>query len=155
MTATDDAFRWARIYAVRHMTACEQAGLRWGETSITEIVTAQASWAVTVVPFTQQAEARSGADWVWWWADDAGAYGMLVQAKRMTVAQSKWNFGFGYKMKGATRTQREVLLSAATSLGLLRSMRSTLEQVTIGAGSAARKATGAGAAFSASSVRSP
>lgn len=49
MTATDDAFRWARIYAVRHMAACEQAGLRWGETSITEIVTAQASWAVTVV----------------------------------------------------------------------------------------------------------
>ena len=64
MTATDDAFRWARIYAVRHMAACEQAGLRWGETSITEIVTAQASWAVTVVPFTQRAEALSGADWV-------------------------------------------------------------------------------------------
>jgi hypothetical protein len=119
MTATDDAFRWARIYAVRHMAACELAGLRWGETSITEIVTAQASWAVTVVPFTQQAEARSGADWVWWWTDGAGAYGMLVQAKRMTVAQSKWNFGFSYKMRGARRTQREVLLSAAASLGLL------------------------------------
>jgi hypothetical protein len=119
MTATDDAFRWARIYAVRHMAACEQAGLRWGETSITEIVTAQASWAVTVVPFTQRAEALSGADWVWWWTDGAGAYGMLVQAKRVTVAQSKWNFGFGYKMRGATCTQREVLLSAAAPLGLL------------------------------------
>jgi hypothetical protein len=101
------------------MAACEQEGLRWGETSITEIVTAHAARAVTVVPFTQRAEALSGADWVWWWADGAGAYGMLVQAKRLTVTESKWSFDFGYKMRGAARTQREVLRSAAATLDLL------------------------------------
>lgn len=119
MTAVDDAFRWARIQAVRHMAACEQAGLRWGETSITEIVTAQAARAVTVVPFTQRAEALSGADWVWWWVDGAGAYGMLIQAKLVTVTGSKWSFNFDYRTRGAARTQREVLRSAASMLGLL------------------------------------
>lgn len=113
MTAVAEAFRRARIQAVRHMAECERARLTWGETTITEIVTAHASRAVTVVPFTQPAEALSGADWVWWWVDSTGAYGMLVQAKRVTVTNNVWNFGFGYS------TQREVLRSAAARLGLL------------------------------------
>ena len=119
MLAADDAFRWARIHAVRHMTACEQAGLPWSETSITEIVTAHAASAVTVAPFTQRAEALSGADWIWWWVDGAGAYGMLVQAKRVTLAESKWSFDFAYTPRGATLAQREILHSAATMLDVL------------------------------------
>ncbi|MGW4330338.1 hypothetical protein ACWEKR_31165 [Nocardia sp. NPDC004573] len=119
MTAVENAFRWARVQAVRHMAACERTGLRWSETTITEIVTAHTSRAVTVVPFTQRAEVLSGADWVWWWVDGADAYGMLVQAKRVTVTRSKWNFDFGYGARGAARSQREVLRSAAAALGLL------------------------------------
>ncbi|MFJ1458685.1 hypothetical protein [Nocardia sp. N2S4-5] len=119
MTAVENAFRWARIHAGRHMAACEQTGLRWSETTITEIVTAHTSRAVNVVPFTQRAEALSGADWVWWWVDNTGAYGMLVQAKRVTVTRSKWNFDFGYEARSATRSQREVLRSAAAALDLL------------------------------------
>ncbi|MGW4532245.1 DUF6615 family protein [Nocardia sp. NPDC004340] len=119
MTAVAKAFRQARIQAVRHMAACERARLRWNETTITEIVTAHTSPAVDVVPFTQRAEALSGADWVWWWVDSASAYGMLVQAKRVTVTSSAWNFDFGYTTKGAARSQREVLRSAAERLGLL------------------------------------
>jgi hypothetical protein len=119
MAAVDDAFRWARIHAVRHMAACEQAGLRWGETSVTEIVMSQAARAVTVVPFTQRAEALSGADWVWWWVDGAAAYGMLVQAKLVTVTGRQWSFDFDYRTRGAARTQREVLRSAAAVLDLL------------------------------------
>lgn len=119
MTAVDDAFRRARIQAVQHMVACQQAGLRWGEPSITEIVMAHAARAVTVVPFTQRAEALSGADWVWWWVDGAGAYGMLLQAKRMTVTLGKWNFDFGYRATGAASSQNEVLRSAAAVLDLL------------------------------------
>lgn len=119
MKAVDDAFRRARIHAVRHMTACEQAGLRWGETTITEMVTAYAARAATVVPFTQRAEALSGADWVWWWVDKADSYGMLVQAKRVTVAGSRWSFDFGYKSNSAARSQREVLRSVAAALDLL------------------------------------
>lgn len=117
VTTLEDAFRWARIHAVRHMAACERADLRWGEASITEIVTARAADAVTVVPFTQRAEALSGADWIWWWVDHRGAYGMLVQAKRVTVTWSKWHFGFDYPR--GTGSQRTTLMSTASALGVL------------------------------------
>jgi hypothetical protein len=119
MTTVEESFRRGRIQAERHMAACERAGLRWNETSITEIVISQAARAVTVVQFTQPAEALSGADWVWWWVDAAGAYGMLVQAKRMTVTAGGWSFGFDYQSKNATHRQRELLSSAAKSLDLL------------------------------------
>lgn len=99
------------------MAACEQADLPWGETSITEVVTSRAAEAVTVAPFTQHAEKLSGADWVWWWVDHRGAYGMLVQAKRLTASRSKWRFGFDYP--GGTGGQRTTLMSAASTLGLL------------------------------------
>lgn len=117
MTTVDDAFRWARIHAVRHMAACEVAGLRWGETSVTEIVTARAAKAVKVVPFTQNAEALSGADWVWWWVDGRGSYGMLVQAKRVTVTRCKWKFDFSYPKD--TGRQRSTLMSVARTLEIL------------------------------------
>ena len=117
MTTVQSAFRWSRIHAVRHMAACEQAWLRWSETSITEVVTSRAAQAVTVVPFTQHAEARSGADWVWWWIDGRGAYGMLVQAKRLTITGGTWSFDFDYPQR--TGTQRRTLMSTAAYLGLL------------------------------------
>lgn len=114
-----EAFQLARKHAVSHMGACERAQLRWGETSITEIVTAQAARAVSVVPFSQNAEVLSGADWIWWWVDGASAYGMLVQAKRVTVTKSTWSFGFDYRSKKAVRAQRDVLLSTAATLDLV------------------------------------
>lgn len=119
MTSVGEAFKRARIQAVRHMTECDRARLRWSEPTITEIVMAHASRAVTVVPFTQHAEAVSGADWIWWWVDSAGAYGMLVQAKRVTVTRDGWHFGFGYKTKGSGSSQREALCSTAAELGVL------------------------------------
>ncbi|WP_425005604.1 DUF6615 family protein [Mycolicibacterium sp. S3B2] len=97
------------------MAACEKALLRWGETSITEIVMSRAAAAVNVVPFTQPAETVSGADWVWWWVDSTSAYGMLVQAKRLTLRQDRWRFDFGYR----TGSQHANLSSAAASLNLI------------------------------------
>ena len=117
MTTVEDAFRWARIHALRHMAACEQARLRWGETSITEILISRVSEAVTIVPFTQRAESLSCSDWVWWGVDGRGAVGMLVQAKRVTMTSGRWHFDFNYP-KGAG-TQRSRLMSAASGLGLL------------------------------------
>jgi hypothetical protein len=99
------------------MAACERADLRWGETSITELVTSHAATAATVVPFTQPAEKVSGADWVWWWVDRRGAYGMLVQAKRATMTRGKWHFGFDYP--DGTGGQRTALMSTAAALGVL------------------------------------
>lgn len=123
MTAVDEVFRWARIHAVRHMVACEQAQLPWGETTITEIVTSRVAESVSVVPFTQRAEALSGADWAWWWVDAQGAYGMLVQAKRLRITEPqcsdgrRWKFDFGYP--NGRNTQRSTLMTSAASLGLL------------------------------------
>jgi hypothetical protein len=119
MTAAIEAFRQARIHSLQHIVACERAGLRWGETSITEMVMARSAQGVTVVPFTQRAESASGADWIWWWVDGVAAYGMLVQAKRVTVEGRDWRFGFNYQNPGATSTQREVLLRTAAALDLL------------------------------------
>lgn len=119
MTTVQDAFRNARVEAVRHMRACELAALRWSETTITEIVLAHAATAVYVVPFTQPAEAVSGADWVWWWVDDRSAYGMLIQAKRLRIKNGKWSFGFGYLAGSSRSPQRELLRSTAKALDLL------------------------------------
>ncbi len=99
------------------MDASERASLRWSEETVSEIVIAKAADAVTVVPFTRHAEALSGADWIWWWSDSSAAYGMLVQAKRMSVRGDRWEFNFDYP--GRTGRQRATLLGVAQHLGLL------------------------------------
>ena len=100
------------------MTVCEQAGLRWNETTVSEILMSQVAQAeaVSVVPFTQPAEAISGADWIWWWVDDVGAYGMLVQAKRVTITEGKWRFGFNYASGQPKKSQYKLLRSTANAL---------------------------------------
>lgn len=113
------AFKSARKDALHHMAASERAKFRWGETTITEIVISRAARAVHVVPFTQPAEGLSGADWVWWWVDASSAYGMLVQAKRVTIDAELWSFGFDYQSPKAMQAQRDVLRSTAAELGLL------------------------------------
>lgn len=117
MATVESAFRRAREHSVQHMAACEKTLLRWGETSITEIVMSRAATAVNVVPFTQPAEAISGADWIWWWVDADSAYGMLVQAKRLTVHGSNWRFDFGYR--SAAGSQQSSLSATAASLDLV------------------------------------
>lgn len=99
------------------MAECERARLRWGETTISEIVMSRAATAVNVVPFSQQAEAVSGADWIWWWVDENSAYGMLVQAKRLTVNRGRWNFDFGYRSSAGS--QRSNLRATAERLNLI------------------------------------
>lgn len=113
----ETAFRRAREHSVQHMAACEKTLLRWGETSITEIVMSRAAAAVSVVPFTQPAETISGADWVWWWVDGRSAYGMLVQAKRLTVSRGRWCFDFGYR--NTVGNQQSALRSTAAHLDLI------------------------------------
>lgn len=115
MLTIKGGFENARRQSVQHMTACDRAGLRWSETAISEIVTSRAARAATVVPFSQRAEAVSGADWVWWWVDETAAYGMLVQAKRLKITAGRWKFSFGYR----NEWQRSRLMSVSESLGLV------------------------------------
>ena len=118
MNAVSDAFRSARIHARQLMAASDDAGLRWLETTITDVALAYAARAVRVVPFTQRQEARVGADWVWWWVDSSGSYGMLVQAKRVTIVGSVWKFGFDYKVRTTGEIQRHLLIKSATAMDL-------------------------------------
>jgi hypothetical protein len=117
VATVEDAFKRARVHSVQHMATCEKAHLRWGETAVTEIVTSRAAVAVSVVPFSQPAEAVGGADWVWWWVDATSAYGMLVQAKRLRVNRGKWRFDFGYSNGIASQQSR--LRSTAAILDLI------------------------------------
>ncbi|MEH3128689.1 MAG: hypothetical protein PGN27_01855 [Mycolicibacterium neoaurum] len=117
MATVEAAFRRAREHSVQHMAACERAFLRWGETAVTEIVISRSATAVSVVPFTQPAEATSGADWIWWWVDADSAYGMLVQAKRLNVHRGKWRFDFGYGSSAGS--QQSSLRATAANLDLV------------------------------------
>ncbi|MBF9316584.1 hypothetical protein HA135_07230 [Mycobacteroides chelonae] len=99
------------------MAACEEVGLRWGETSITEMVLSRTARTITVAPFTQRAESISGADWIWWWLDDTAAYGMLVQAKRLVITAGRWRFDFEYPR--GSGVQRARLMSTAAALDLV------------------------------------
>lgn len=54
---------------------------------------------------------------MWWWVDGTAAYGMLVQAKRLTIKSGAWGFDFMYPQ--GTGGQKATLLSVAALLGLL------------------------------------
>ena len=87
--------------------------------------------------------------------DGVDAFGMLVQAKRVTVTGNRWSFDFGYKPASAARAQRDLLRSAASALDLLPVYALYLGTGDTEGGSAARTSTGVGAVWPASSVPSP
>jgi hypothetical protein len=102
-----------RDACLEHMAACEAAGLQWTEEPVTEILLSRTAPAVRFATFTRQEEAETGADWLWWWlAPNGECFGMLVQAKRLYVNGSRWDFGFNYK----SGLQRRSLFSAAEAL---------------------------------------
>jgi hypothetical protein len=110
--AVYEALVRARVEAEGHMRLAEDAGLTWGEETITELVLANAHPEVISVPFTKRQERRVGADWMWWWVDDSGeAFGMLIQAKRL---HSDWGIDFSYR-RGE---QMDALRDTARLLGV-------------------------------------
>jgi|GEM_PF-5923653 hypothetical protein maviaA2_03502 len=120
MGSIENAFRSARIEAVKHMSKMETINQNWGETTITDILIAEAASAVVVHKFNQHDEAHTGSDWIWWWVDDFYSYGMLVQAKRVTIGKKdEWKFDFGYQSGKEQVSQRDMLIKAANTLGLL------------------------------------
>ena len=120
MIRVEDAFKMARIKAVKHMSKMDRIAQNWGETSITDILIAEVGSAVVVHRFSQSNESYTGADWIWWWVDDFYSYGMLVQAKRVTITKREhWKFNFGYLSGKKQVSQRSTLLTAAKRLGLL------------------------------------
>ncbi|MGV1009497.1 MAG: hypothetical protein ACOYBY_12915 [Dermatophilaceae bacterium] len=92
------------------MRRADDAGLVWGEETITELILANAHPEILSVPFNKRQERHVGADWLWWWVDDMGeAFGMLIQAKRL---HDDWHIDFAYR----GGEQMDALRSAAKLL---------------------------------------
>lgn len=100
-------------------------GLDPTETTFTEIILLELavrhSRALAVRKFTVPKEARNGADWEWWFADQTHAWGMRVQAKKLQVEMP--HFRGDYHGIDASKPRRKSwqinkLLDSALSDGL-------------------------------------
>ena len=99
--------------------------LPWQETSITEDLLLELGSRfgndIEIVPYTQNAEARTGADWRWEWLfeGEAAWFAMLVQAKKLRpIAANVYGYDFGYPAGQAGRPQVDVLIDYAADNGL-------------------------------------
>lgn len=68
-------------------------GLGWSEETVTELSIGAGLPFVKPIPFNRNQEGQVGADWLWWWLDNATeeCFGMLVQAKRLKGALGSWS----------------------------------------------------------------
>lgn len=115
MTAVRSALASGRTACLDHMAACEQADLQWTEEPVTEILLSRTAPQVRFASFTRRQEAQVGADWLWWWVSASGeSFGMLVQAKRLHVADKRWSFKFNHN----SGEQRRSLFNAAETLAV-------------------------------------
>ena len=77
------------------------AGDGWSEETITEVSVIEGRPHVQVVEFNKQQEGRGvGADYLWWWIDDSSGecFGMLVQAKRLTLSRrGEWHVDISHR----------------------------------------------------------
>lgn len=105
-----------RVAALAQMSKADAAGFDWQEEAITQTLLTSIYPDAIVVPFNRRQEHKTGADWLWWFVDDDGcAFGMLVQAKRVTIKQTGWDFGFEYD----NGNQRRSLMQTAKDLDIV------------------------------------
>jgi hypothetical protein len=103
----------------QYMTTRQTQEHPWNEETATELLCTAASPPITYAQFTRPQEAVVGADWIWWWIDQAGeAFGMLVQAKKLHRAPGggRWWADFGYRR--GDRNQITALLTSADYLNV-------------------------------------
>jgi len=85
------------------------------ETELTVTYIEAASPKVRYAQFNPREEARTGADWLWWFLDDSGeCFGMLVQAKKLKRLKGEWTIDFGYVSGGEPQINK--LLEASNRL---------------------------------------
>ena len=94
------AFGRVRVAAEQYMDERDRTGLGWVEESVTDIAVHKGLPEVRIVQFNRQQEGGGvGADYLWWWLDQASdeCFGMLVQAKRLNRAANKWTVDIGHQ----------------------------------------------------------
>lgn len=112
-----ERLKTARRAALRHATAADHAGFQAHEQALTEIVLTRNAPVTQVWTYTQREEARTGADWLWWWRSGGEWFGALVQAKRNKPRLSMPWYDFGYRT-GSGHRQIDLLLGHARNLGV-------------------------------------
>lgn len=119
------ALRAGRVQVAHALEVGHLTGHEPDEETLTWILctaTASASTRVTVRRFTRHEESRhTGADWLWWWVGSIGAFGSLVQAKRLARHATGVTFDYAYRPQPSTANpdpprQIDRLLSAAAVL---------------------------------------
>jgi hypothetical protein len=93
------AFTRVREAAEQHMDERDRERLGWSEETVTEVCSHRGQPEVQVIPFTRRQEGTIGADYLWWFLDQASSacFGMLVQAKRLTRADGRWKVDVRHK----------------------------------------------------------
>lgn len=90
-------FSRIRETAETFMDKRDRAGDGWNEEAVTAVSVIEGRPHVQVVEFNHNQEGRGpnalGADYLWWWIDSSSGecFGMLVQAKRLTLAGEQWH----------------------------------------------------------------
>lgn len=106
------------------LSAAMSVGLPLQETSITDGLLLRLALRfgadLEVVPYTQNEEGKTGADWRWEWIfeGDSGCFSMIVQAKKLKQMTGGFGYDFGYQIGKSGRRQVDVLIDTAASLGM-------------------------------------
>ena len=98
----------------------------WTEPEVTSVSVTEGRPHVQVVMFNQNQEGRGlnalGADYLWWWLDSMSGecFGMLVQAKRLTLDGDQWRVDISHRsgdqLRTLLRTARELQVPAVYSI---------------------------------------
>jgi len=86
------------------------------EETLTDILLAACGDSVRYARFNRPQEGRVGADWLWWFVDEASGecFGMLVQAKRLKLERKRWTVNLPYR----NGEQLAALMTTAEHLGV-------------------------------------
>lgn len=115
-----------RRTAEAFMDKRDSAGDGWTEPEVTTVSVTEGRPHVQVVMFNQNQEGRGpnalGADYLWWWIDESTGetFGMLVQAKRLTLAGGEWHVDIshrdGAQLRTLLRTAHDLKVPAVYSI---------------------------------------
>jgi len=113
------SFQELAVQTWSRLEQAEQTGLSWSEETNTETILLELMSRhpanVLVKSFTKHEEALNGADWEWWLGSPGHWLGMRVQAKRIQLAQEKFNKLQRYKPRKLGQLQIDSLINAAAT----------------------------------------
>jgi hypothetical protein len=119
-------FSRIRATAETYTDKSDFAGDGWTEEDVTAVCVIEGRPHVQVVRFNRNQEGLGqnalGADYLWWWIDSSSGecFGMLVQAKRLKLANGQWHVDISHRDGGQLsdllRTAEQLQVPAVYSI---------------------------------------